>query len=142
MARCSGDGWFWLVLGTCAIAAVLVSAYFRSVAGALAVPIRDNEIRVEFLGLSVNRLIHLKLTIAGALGGLGGALAALAIGHVDPNMAYWTTSGGFVFVTILAASAPTLRKVSTKSVPPRLPPRSTPNAAATIRSCSARSRSA
>ena len=32
---------FWLVLGTCAIAAVLVSAYFRSVAGALAVPIRD-----------------------------------------------------------------------------------------------------
>ena len=93
------------MLGTCAIAAVLVSAYFRSVAGALPVPIRDNEIRVEFLGLSVNRLIHLKLTIAGALGGLGGALAALAIGHVDPNMAYWTTSGGFVFVTILAGAA-------------------------------------
>lgn len=96
---------FWVVLGTCAIAAILVSVYFRSVAGALAVPVRDNEIRVEFLGLSVNRLIHLKLTIAGALGGFGGALAALAIGHVDPNMAYWTTSGGFVFVTILAGAA-------------------------------------
>jgi ABC-type branched-subunit amino acid transport system permease subunit len=95
---------FWLVLGTCALAATLVSVYFRSVAGALAVPAHDNEIRVEFLGLSVNRLIHLKLTIAGALGGLGGALAALAIGHVDPNMAYWTTSGGFVFVTILAGA--------------------------------------
>jgi len=95
---------FWLVLGTCALAAILVSAYFRSVAGALAVPVRDNEIRVEFLGLSVNRLIHLKLTIAGALGGCGGALAALAVGHVDPNMAYWTTSGGFVFVTILAGA--------------------------------------
>ena len=38
------------------------------------------------------------------LGGFGGALAALAIGHVDPNMAYWTTSGGFVFVTILAGA--------------------------------------
>lgn len=96
---------FWLVLGTCAIAAVLVSAYFRSIAGALAVPVRDNEIRVEFLGLSVNRLIHLKLTIAGVLGGFGGALAALAVGHVDPNMAYWTTSGGFVFVAILAGAA-------------------------------------
>ena len=95
---------FWLVLGTCAIAAMAMSAYFRSVAGALAVPVRDNEIRLEFLGLSVNRLIHLKLTIAGALGGFGGALAALAIGHVDPNMAYWTTSGGFVFVTILAGA--------------------------------------
>src|SRR6266568_544229 len=63
----------WVVLGICAIAAILVSVYFRSVAGALAVPVRDNEIRVEFLGLSVNRLIHLKLTIAGALGGFGGA---------------------------------------------------------------------
>jgi ABC-type branched-subunit amino acid transport system permease subunit len=38
------------------------------------------------------------------LGGLGGALAAMSVGHVDPNMAYWTTSGGFVFVTILAGS--------------------------------------
>jgi ABC-type branched-subunit amino acid transport system permease subunit len=93
---------FWLTLGVAAVAAVLVSAYFRSIAGALAVPVRDNEIRVEFLGVSVNRMIHAKLTIAGALGGIAGALAALAIGHVDPNMAYWTTSGGFVFVTILA----------------------------------------
>ena len=65
---------------------------------------RDNEIRVEFLGVSVDRLIHLKLTIAGVLAGIGGALAGLAVGHVDPNMAYWTTSGGFVFVTILAGA--------------------------------------
>jgi len=95
---------FWLTLGVAAIAAKLVSIYFRSIAGALAVPARDNEIRVEFLGVSVNRMIHAKLTIAGALGGMAGALAALAIGHVDPNMAYWTTSGGFVFVTILAGA--------------------------------------
>lgn len=93
---------FWLALGFAAIAAGLVSVYMRSIAGALAIPVRDNEIRVEFLGVSVNRLIHAKLTIAGVLAGVGGALAALAIGHVDPNMAYWTTSGGFVFVTILA----------------------------------------
>jgi ABC-type branched-subunit amino acid transport system permease subunit len=95
---------YWLVIGVAAVTAMLVSVYFRSIAGALAVPVRDNEIRVEFLGVSVNRLIHAKVTIAGALGGIGGALAALAIGHVDPNMAYWTTSGGFVFVTILAGA--------------------------------------
>ena len=95
---------YWLVLGVCAIAALAVGAYFHSVAGALAVPIRDNEIRVEFLGISVNGLIHVKLVIAGVLGGLGGALAAMTIGHVDPNMSYWTTSGGFVFVTILAGA--------------------------------------
>jgi branched-chain amino acid transport system permease protein len=95
---------FWIVLAVSALAAFLVAAYFRSVAGMLAVPIRDNEIRVEFLGLSVDRLVHLKLVIAGILAGVGGALAALAIAHVDPSMSYWTTSGGFVFVTILAGA--------------------------------------
>jgi len=95
---------YWLTLGVDAIGAVLIGVYFRSVAGALAAPIRDNEIRVEFLGVSVTSIIHTKVVIAGILGGLGGALAALAIGHVDPNMAYWTTSGGFVFVTILAGA--------------------------------------
>jgi ABC-type branched-subunit amino acid transport system permease subunit len=95
---------YWLTLAFDTVAAVLVGRYFRSVAGALAAPIRDNEIRVEFLGVSVTRIIHIKVVIAGALGGLGGALAALSIGHVDPNMAYWTTSGSFVFVTILAGA--------------------------------------
>jgi len=95
---------FWLVLALSAVAAFLISLYFKSVAGTLAVPVRDNEIRLEFLGVSVNRLIHLKLVISGILAGVGGALAALAVAHVDPNMAYWTTSGGFVFVTILAGA--------------------------------------
>ncbi len=96
---------YWLVLGFCAAGALAVSLYFGSVAGRLAVPARDNEIRLEFLGVSVDRLIHLELVMSGTLAGIGGALAALAIGHVDPNMAYWTTSGGFVFVTILAGTA-------------------------------------
>jgi ABC-type branched-subunit amino acid transport system permease subunit len=96
---------YWLTLGCGAVAAFVVTLYFRTVAGALAVPMRDNEIRLEFLGVSVNRLIHLKLVIAATLAGVGGALAALSIAHVDPNMAYWTTSGGFVFVTILAGTA-------------------------------------
>ena len=36
---------------------------------ALAAPIRDNEIRVEFLGVSVTGIIHTKVVIAGILGG-------------------------------------------------------------------------
>ena len=43
--------------------------------------------------------------IAAALAGVGGALTALAVGHVDPEMAYWTTSGEFVFVAILSGTA-------------------------------------
>ena len=42
--------------------------------------------------------------LAIVLAGIGGALAAFAVAHVDPNMAYWTTSGGFVFVTILSGA--------------------------------------
>ncbi|HEX3441258.1 MAG TPA: branched-chain amino acid ABC transporter permease [Pseudolabrys sp.] len=102
--RTLGLALYWLTLLVGAISALLIGAYFRSVAGSLAAPIRDNEIRVEFLGVSVTGIIHTKVIIAGVLGGLGGALAALTIGHVDPNMAYWTTSGGFVFVTILAGA--------------------------------------
>lgn len=103
-SRTQGLALFWLTLAVSGLVGLLISGYFRSVAGALAAPVRDNEIRVEFLGLSVNRLIHLKLVLAGTVGGLGGALAALTIAHVDPAMAYWTTSGGFVFVTILAGA--------------------------------------
>jgi len=43
---------YWLVLGVSAVLAWLVSLYFRTLAGSLTHPIRDNEIRVEFLGLS------------------------------------------------------------------------------------------
>lgn len=96
---------FWLSLAMVFSAWLGVSAYLGSVAGQLAGAIRDNEIRVEYLGISVTRLVHLKLTISAALAGAGGALAALSISHVDPQMAYWTTSGGFVFVTILAGAA-------------------------------------
>jgi branched-chain amino acid transport system permease protein len=86
------------------IAACLVHTYLQSTIGQLAAPIRDNEIRVEYLGVSARAVVHLKVVIAGALAGVGGVLTALAVGHIDPEMAYWTTSGGFVFVTILAGT--------------------------------------
>jgi len=68
------------------------------------VPARDNEIRGMSSSLSVNRLIHLRLVISGILAGIGGALAALAVEHVDPNMGILDHVGRFVFVTILAGA--------------------------------------
>jgi branched-chain amino acid transport system permease protein len=35
---------------------------------------------------------------------MGGAITALTVGHIDPEMAYWTTSGEFVFVAILSGT--------------------------------------
>lgn len=89
----------WLVTLGCAVA---IRWYLNSIAGRLTSLIAENEIRIEYLGYSVRNLVHTNLTLAGALAGVGGGLTALSIGHVDPTFAYWTTSGEFVFVTILA----------------------------------------
>jgi ABC-type branched-subunit amino acid transport system permease subunit len=69
--------------------------------GRLSAAIADNELRVDYLGASVYRVVYVNYVIAAALAGLGGALVALAVGHVDPDIVYWTTSGEFVFIAIL-----------------------------------------
>ncbi|HKI96979.1 MAG TPA: branched-chain amino acid ABC transporter permease [bacterium] len=87
------------------LAAFGVQRYLTSTMGNLAAAIRDNEIRVEYLGVSVVRVVWVKVIIAGALAGAGGAITAFAVGHVDPDaMTYWTVSGEFVFVTILSGT--------------------------------------
>jgi ABC-type branched-subunit amino acid transport system permease subunit len=85
----------------CLAAAWLLNRLLASHWGRMSAAIRDNELRIEYLGASVYRVVYVNYLIAGALAGLGGALAALAVGHVDPEMAYWTTSGEFVFIAIL-----------------------------------------
>lgn len=86
------------------VAALLVHRYMNTPQGRLAPAIKDNEIRVEYMGASVQRAIHVLYVIAAALAGVGGALAATAVGHIDPDMAYWTTSGEFIFIAILAGT--------------------------------------
>lgn len=86
------------------VAALLVHRYLSTPLGSLAPAIKDNEIRVEYMGASARYAIHVKYVIAAALAGLGGGLAATTVGHIDPEMAYWTTSGEFVFITILAGT--------------------------------------
>ena len=86
-------------------AAALCRAHFDSLRGLLSLAARDTEIRVEYLGASVRRVTLVNFVIAGTLAGIGGALAALALGHIDPDFAFWTTSGEFVFLAILAGHA-------------------------------------
>lgn len=86
------------------LGAALLDRYLRSHLGRLAPAIRDNELRVEYMGASVRNVVHLHLVLAAVLAGAGGALTALAVGHVDPETTYWTTSGEFVFVAILSGT--------------------------------------
>ena len=103
------QGWvrYVVLVAGCAVAflaTLLVDRYLKTPLGQLAPAIKDNEIRVEYMGASVREAIHVKYVIAAALSGIGGALAATTVGHIDPDMAYWTTSGEFIFITILAGT--------------------------------------
>jgi branched-chain amino acid transport system permease protein len=86
------------------LAALAVHRYLDTPLGRLAPAIKDNEIRVEYMGASARHAVHVKYVIAAALAGIGGGLAATTVGHIDPEMAYWTTSGEFIFIAILAGT--------------------------------------
>jgi len=84
------------------IAGTLMRIYFDSEQGLITLATRDNELRGEYLGASVRNVMTYNYVFGALLGGIGGTIAVLALGHVDPEFAFWTTSGEFVFVAILA----------------------------------------
>lgn len=94
------------VLTACcsAMAVYFAHRYVHSPLGYAAQAVRDNEVRVEYLGVSVARTVYLIYLAAGGMAGLGGVLVALNVGHIEPHLAYWTTSGEFVFVALLGGT--------------------------------------
>jgi ABC-type branched-subunit amino acid transport system permease subunit len=103
------EGWWAYILYAIAVLlagsmAIAARVYFDSARGLVSLAMRDNELRVEYLGASVQRMVAWNFVIAAFIGGVGGALAIMALGHIEPNFSYWTTSGEFVFVAILAGS--------------------------------------
>ena len=96
---------YWLCVALAAACGAVLNLYLRSGLGYGGDAVRGNEIRVEYLGVSAHRLVYVKYLIAAALGSLGGGLTALISGHVGPDMAYWTTSGEFVFVALLGGTS-------------------------------------
>jgi branched-chain amino acid transport system permease protein len=96
---------FLMAGAVCAVVvALLVHRLLGGHWGRLTTGVRDNELRVTYLGASPYRVVYVNYLIAGTIAGLGGALAALAVGHVDPETTYWTTSGEFVFIAILGGT--------------------------------------
>jgi branched-chain amino acid transport system permease protein len=90
------------VVAIVVISGTLMRIYFDSEQGLITLATRDNELRVEYLGASVRNIMAYNYVFGALLGGIGGTIAAVALGHVDPEFAFWTTSGEFVFVAILA----------------------------------------
>ncbi|MFG1299718.1 branched-chain amino acid ABC transporter permease [Xanthobacter sp. V3C-3] len=95
---------FLLTVIAATAVAFFLNRYYRSSMGMTCEAIRENEVRVEFLGLSPRWIQYANYVVAAAVSALGGGLTALATGHVDPDMAYWTTSGEFVFIALLGGT--------------------------------------
>lgn len=95
---------YLLTVFVAAAAAIGFHRYLESGLGRVMEAIRENEIRVDYLGLSPRWLLFANYVFAAAISALGGGLTAIASGHIDPDMAFWATSGEFVFIAILGGT--------------------------------------
>jgi branched-chain amino acid transport system permease protein len=86
------------------LAGVFATILFKSQFGLTSLAVRENNLRVEYLGTSANRIVSINFMIAAVFAGASGALSLMAQRHIDPEFAYWTTSGDFVFIAVLAGS--------------------------------------
>ncbi|HXF45360.1 MAG TPA: branched-chain amino acid ABC transporter permease [Burkholderiaceae bacterium] len=82
-----------------------VQRFYRSAAGEALAGVKTNETRLEYLGLSAQRVLWSGYVISVVLVGLAGALMALLQGLVTPESGYWLRSGEYVFVAILGGAA-------------------------------------
>jgi len=100
---------------TLALAVILFYAAHRfsvSPLGYTLQAVRDNEVRVEYMGASTWRAIYSSYILAGALASVGGALAGFSVGHIVPELSYWTQSGELVFAALLGGTASILAPVA------------------------------
>ena len=96
---------FVIIVACSGLLAVLLHRYSRSSAGMMCEAIRENEVRVEYLGQSPRWVLYMNYVAAAAVSALGGGFMALSAGHIDPEMAYWITSGEVVFIALLGGTA-------------------------------------
>lgn len=100
-AAASGLALFYVGFAFALVSGWLVLRYLRSPSGWALTAIQNNEVRVQYLGRSVRGVLLVAYVVSGVLAGLGGAITALAVGHVTPDLAYWVTSAEFLVTAVL-----------------------------------------
>jgi len=89
-----------LVLALLALARFAPSRFGRAV-----LALRDDDLRAEALGFPTYRYKLVVFVVAGALGGVAGALSVNLQGYVSPNALHWTQSGTLMVMVILGGVA-------------------------------------
>ena len=93
--------WYYLVLAILAGVLYGLHRLTRSRFGRVIDAIRENEARAEAIGFPVFRYKLACFVIAGALGGLAGALIANQSSYVSPSLLHWIQSGTLMIMVIL-----------------------------------------
>lgn len=98
----SGDlSLYYVILATLCAIFYLVSRIIDSRFGRVLQGIRENEMRMRAIGYSVIRYKLAAFVIAGAIGGLSGALLATQNNFVNPSIMHWTKSGTLMIMVII-----------------------------------------
>jgi branched-chain amino acid transport system permease protein len=92
---------YYVVLALLMLTLYALHRVVHSRFGRVMVAIRENEPRVEAIGLPVYRYKLVCFVIAGAAGGLAGALLASHGKYVNPNVLHWVQSGTLMIMVIL-----------------------------------------
>jgi branched-chain amino acid transport system permease protein len=92
---------YYVVLGIVAAAFIGVQRLLNARFGHALQAIRENETRMAAIGYPVYRHKLAAFTLAGALAGLAGALAANQAGFVSPSLLQWSQSGMLMMMVIL-----------------------------------------
>ena len=91
LALAIGLGWFSM-------------RWLESPAGQLFRTLKTNETRLQYLGMSPQRVMMNGYVLSAMLCGTGGILMGLVQGVVTPEYAYWIRSGEMVFIAVLGGA--------------------------------------
>jgi branched-chain amino acid transport system permease protein len=100
----SDVGMYYLAYALFVLAVVAFWLLVRSPFGRTLVAIKQNELRVRYLGLNTDQFISVSIVIAAIYAGVGGALYGLLLRFAFPLLLDWHQSGDFVLMTLLGGS--------------------------------------
>jgi branched-chain amino acid transport system permease protein len=92
---------YYLTFGSFIVTIIILRIIVNSSFGLTLKAVRDQAIRVEFLGVSAFRYQLAAFAISGFFTAFSGALMALLIRYATPEMFYWMTSGNILLMCLI-----------------------------------------
>jgi len=96
---------YYVALAVLALTLLAIARFVPSRFGRAVLAFRDDDVRAEALGFPTYRYKLVLFVVAGALGGVAGALSVNLQGYVSPNVLHWTQSGTLMVMVILGGVA-------------------------------------